>query len=112
VYIVLVLGRCWWKAPSAFPPYITTQALILNGWFDSAPLLVEGAALFHPTCLSPYHQSVAGTQYVGWKSVAPSGNDGYQSPPSTQTVTEPKHVGRKSEAPSGNEGSPNINQYV
>jgi len=42
----LVLGRYWWKAPSAFPPYVTTQALILNGWFGSAPLLVEGALGF------------------------------------------------------------------
>jgi len=27
----------------AFPPYIATQVLILNGWFDSALVLVEGA---------------------------------------------------------------------
>jgi len=39
----LILRRYWWKAPLAFPPYITTQALILNRWFGSGALLVEGA---------------------------------------------------------------------
>jgi len=45
VHVVLVV--CFWGVVGgrrcAFPSYITTQALILNGWFDSAPVLVEGA---------------------------------------------------------------------